>query len=654
MSGKTARFGGCCRRRWQRLAAALAVLTVMALPATAADRPIVPTPRIKIITNVAEVRGVQDPHYGDTLFHFYQGRYFSAVTTLMVSQHFGRLPVHAEEAEILRGGLFLSYGLHREAGEVFSQLIARGAPPPVRDRAWYYLAKIRYQRGLLAEADDALRRVEGTLPADVQEDRVLLHANVLMARGDFTTAATVLDGLAKGGREPRDASLYARYNLGVALVRQGEALKGAPHLVTVGTQATASEELRALRDKANVALGFSALQTGDTVLARQYLERVRLNGMLSNKALLGFGWAAAEQRKFSDALVPWTELAQRDPGDSAVLEAKLAVPYAYGELGALAQSLELYKEAIGSFDREAVRLDETVAAIRAGKLVEGLIERNPGDEMGWFWNIGDLPDLPHGAHLAPVLARHEFQEGFKNYRDLLFVARNLRQWDETLGVLRDMLANRRQAFEQRLPLVREKERALDLTAAEQRHDDLMVELDRAEREVDVAAFASARERALQERLDRVRHALEQGGDDAALAAARDRYRRVAGALLWEQSQQFPVRLWAARKGLIELQNNLGQAQLRNVALAKGQRDEPARLDAFAARIEALAARVQAMLPRVDELTRAQQTEVQDMAVAELLRQKERLASYGTQARFAVAQIYDRAQAAQEAARVSAQ
>ena len=650
MGGGSSRRAGC----WQRLTAVAALLAGAMLPALAADRPMVPTPRIKIITNVAEVRGVQDPHYGDSLFHFYQERYFSAVTTLMVSQHFGRLPVHAEEAEILRGGLFLSYGLHREAGEVFAQLIERGAPPPVRDRAWFYLAKIRYQRGLLAEADDALRRIEGTLPADLQEDRVLLQANVLMARGDFTAAATVLDGLAKGGREQRDASLYARYNLGVALVRQGEALKGAPYLVTVGTQATANEELRGLRDKANLALGFSALQTGDTVLARQYLERVRLNGMLSNKALLGFGWAAAEQRKYSDALVPWTELAQRDPGDSAVLEAKLAVPYAYAELGALAQALELYKEAIGSFDREDARLDETVASIRAGKLLDGLIERNPGDEMGWFWNIGELPDLPNGAHLAPVLARHEFQEAFKNYRDLLFLARNLRQWDENLGVLRDMLANRRQAFEQRLPQVREKERALDLTAAEQRHDALMVELDRAEREVDVAAFASARERELLQRLDRVRDVLERNGNDPELAAARDRYRRVAGALLWEQSEQFPVRLWGARKALITLQNNLAQAQLRNVALSNAQRDEPARLDAFAARIEALAARVQAMIPRVAELTRAQQTEVQEMAVAELLRQKERLATYGTQARFAVAQIYDRANAAKDPARAPAQ
>ena len=83
---------------------------------------------------------IQDPHYGDTLFYFYQDRYFTAITGLMTSQHFNRVALHADEAEVLRGGMLLSYGMHKEAGAIFTQLIEKGAPPPVRDRAWFYLA----------------------------------------------------------------------------------------------------------------------------------------------------------------------------------------------------------------------------------------------------------------------------------------------------------------------------------------------------------------------------------------------------------------------------------------------------------------------------------------------------------------------------------
>src|SRR5450830_683643 len=72
---------------------------------------------------------IKDPHYGDSLFYYFQDQYFKAVTTLMVSQHFNRVAQHADEAEVLRGGLLLSYGLHQQAGEIFSKLIAQGTAP---------------------------------------------------------------------------------------------------------------------------------------------------------------------------------------------------------------------------------------------------------------------------------------------------------------------------------------------------------------------------------------------------------------------------------------------------------------------------------------------------------------------------------------------
>ena len=73
------------------------------------------------------------------------------------------------------------------------------------------------------------------------------------------------------------------------------------------------------------------------------------------------------------------------------------------------------------------------------RLLDGLLERNPGEEMGWFWNIRELPEMPHASHLNQVLAGHEFQEAFKNYRDLRFLFQNLKDWEDKLGVFGDML-----------------------------------------------------------------------------------------------------------------------------------------------------------------------------------------------------------------------
>jgi tetratricopeptide (TPR) repeat protein len=176
---------------------------------------------------------------------------------------------HDDEAEVLRGGLFLSYGMHREAGEVFAKLIERGAPPPVRDRAWFYLAKIRYQRGLYAESEEALGRIEKRLPGALEEDRALLQANVLMARRKYAEAITVLDTLAKG---PNPSS-YVRYNLGVALVRSGDLARGTALLDRLAT--AGHEEYRACATRRMSRwLCFAAGRPYEQ--ARAYLERVRL------------------------------------------------------------------------------------------------------------------------------------------------------------------------------------------------------------------------------------------------------------------------------------------------------------------------------------------------------------------------------------------
>jgi hypothetical protein len=561
----------------------------------------------------------------------------------MVSQHFDRVAKHKDEAEVLRGGMLLSYGLHREAGEIFAQLIEKGASPSVRDRAWFYLAKIRYQRGFLAEAGDAIARIEKNLPPELEEERALLLANLLMAGGDYAGAATVLDALTASS----GAGLYARYNLGVALVRSGDAQRGGSLLDEVGKSPADTEELRSLRDKANVALGFASLKDNHPEGARTVLERVRLTSLHANKALLGFGWAAAALKEPKLALVPWTELATRDASDSAVLEARIAVPYAFAELGAYGQALERYNEAIAAFDREGLNLDESIAAIRGGKLLNGLIERNPGEEMGWFWTIRELPEMPHASHLNQVLAGHEVQEAFKNYRELRFLAKNLQGWQDNLGVFGDMLANRRRAYAERLPQVRAKAREIDIASLQQRRDAVAGELSRAETDADGVVFADAKARELLERLASVQATLKAAGADPELDRARQRARLAAGALTWQLAQQFPARVWESRKGLGAIDTGLAEARRRDAALVQAQRDEPARFERFGQRVGELDQRIRALIPRVAALTTDQQQQVQELAVAELQRQKERLAVYATQARFAVAQLYDRATVSQK-------
>ena len=110
--------------------------------------------------------------------------------------------------------------------------------------------------------------------------------------------------------------------------------------------------------------------------ASGYLQRVRLEARSPARPCWAMAGAGGG-KKHREALVPWQELLRRDARDAAVLEARLAVPLSYVELGALGQALTRYQEAIALYGQESALLDESIAAIRAGCLIEGLLAANP-------------------------------------------------------------------------------------------------------------------------------------------------------------------------------------------------------------------------------------------------------------------------------------
>jgi hypothetical protein len=99
--------------------------------------------------------------------------------------------------------------------------------------------------------------------------------------------------------------------------------------------------------------------------------------------------------------------------------------------------------------------------------------------------------------------------------------------------------------------------------------------------------------------------------------------------------------WKERLGVLKGDVGRVDALDRDAALARAPQEGPTRFGKFNDRIAEGERRLRAMTSRVAALMTDQQHYVQELAVAALEAQKERLASYDRQARFAVAQIYDR-------------
>jgi len=622
--------------RLARVLSLAAVLALAAVPALARRHDPEKLPEIR----------VRDLHYGDALFYYYQHDDLEALTRLEAYEYWKRMPHHEEDAQLLMGGLYLALGMHNEAGRRFEALLKDPVPSGVRNVAWFYLAQVWYARGYLDRAAMALARINGRMSPELESQKELLLGNVLIHQGKNDEAIRLLSAW----RGTFKWSAYARFNLGVALVRANRLTDADPFLTGVGTMPGATEEQLALKDRANLALGFAYLQSKEPAKALPALDRVRLNGPYSSKALLGTGWAEAALGDYQRALGPWMELRSRNVLDAAVQESYLAVPYAFGKLNANAQSAEYYESAVESFQAEGGRLDAAIARIEEGDMLKGVLQSGAkGDATyGWFWQLKNLPDAPESRYLYSVLAGNDFQEGLKNYRDLVHMSDLLERGGYDMEAYEDMIETRERAYAQRLPKVDTLLGSDAVAQLQQRKLDLAGELQAIEARHNVAALGTEAERDQWARIERIEAVLAGAPDTPENADLRQRLALVKGVLQFHLNDAYNARLWEEHRSLKDLSLALHEAQSRWIRVEQARRAVPTNTGEFATRIAALKARIDALETRLAATEQQQAGYLARVAVTELEDQKSRLATYQIQARFALGSMYDRAASATEA------
>lgn len=591
------------------------------------------------VSDKLSVTRVLDLSYGDGLFYFYQGESFEALTRLAAYSEWGRLPNHEAEAQLLLAGLYLELGLHNEAGVRFEKLLTPEVPMGVRNRAWFYLAKIWYVRGYDERAEQAARKLAGVLPAELESERLHLLSNILMRQGRFAEAADLLDGW----QGPADWAAFARFNLGAALIRDNQLDVAARYLNAVGQLDTTDRELLALRDRANLTLGLAYLQASEPASAKPALRRVRLDGSYANRALLGAGWADAELGDYRAALTPWLELKDRNLLDAAVQESLLAIPYALAKLDAPAQAAEYYENATQSFSTERARIEQSIARIRQGSLLDGILDKEAtGGSYGWFWQLKDLPESPESRYLYAALAGHDFQEGLKNYRDLVFLEKTLARWSNDFDAYQSMIDTREKAFGERLPRADALLGAGGVEELGRRRNAIESRLNSVVADRDVAALGTVEQQDQWARIQRAEQALESATAGEETDALRNRLRLVKGALYWRLAESYRASMFGQRRSLRDVDGLLRETQDRWERLGRARASVPASTGDFGARLEISRQRLLDIQARLATAKVRQNQYLSQIAIDELTAQQERLGAYQVQARFALAAIYDRA------------
>ena len=371
-----------------------------------------------------------------------------------------------------------SLGMLDEAELICDQLDQRRQAKADVASERLHLAEARNSTGDLLQAERLLNLADKALPDLLRPDWRHLYGRVLIAQQRPAEAAAMLGKedqtveafrFMVGSTEAVRAAAYNRYNLAVAMIRSGDVRRGLSWLDLLGRSQSKDPEMLALKDQANVALGWHFLKAKQGRTALGVLGRVRSEGLLSGPALLGMGWAelvpngerlprdlldsersrTARQTDLQagprsslirlrvlepelngvvgpssferddppkdrndglrKALKIWSVLLERDERDTSVQEAMLAIAYAHDQLRNVAEARSAYASAISALGRVDSGIAGESAFITEGQLSAAIATSI--DDRALF-------ELTDRLHLAPDDATAPLYASLTELRDL--------------------------------------------------------------------------------------------------------------------------------------------------------------------------------------------------------------------------------------------
>jgi len=598
---------------------------------------------------------LRDLYFGEALYHAYQGQYFDALERLdtELAQYHGldqpaldTLHYHINDAEFSVGDFELDYRMHQRAGRAIKAVLEGAVDESVRNEAAFRLARIQFQKDQLDDAMESLSRIKGAVPEEIRDDIEFLRANIEMATGKPGEAVKVLKQL----RSDTSLGGFASYNLGIAMLQDGRPQEAIDQLDKAGRLPAGDEAGLAIRDKSNLVLGTMLFEAANFDRAKQSLDRVSLEGPFSNQALLRAGWAEATAEQYDRALVPWNLLAEREPTDVAVQEAMLAVPHAYASLKLYGRAAIMYGRALELYSKQIEKVDASIGSIREGRFLKALMREETRQDKDWVIRLRSLPDAPETYYLMELMASHDFQTALQNYLDLEDLRAKLVAWKTSIDAFEDIIRLRGQNYEPLLPGVDTKFRELDsrirLRQEQRKHigERLQAMLTAPRPEY----LATAEEQLAGERLTLIEKQLGNSNSPEALAL-RQRVARLRGTLTWRLETEYHERLTTAFVHLNELNVNVDALTRQYDSFVRTRQAATHSYAGYDAQIERLRQRVGDSLQRVDVVIAQQGRMIETVAINQLEARRDRLVAQQTQARYAVADSYDRAVRAQSGA-----
>ncbi len=587
---------------------------------------------------------VADLRYGAALYNYYQNKNLEALTELLVAKKKGGIQGHGDNPEIMEGGFRMAYGMETSAGEIFNRLLTANRPQRTRDAAWFHLAKMHYSHQNWSESESALAQMGGKTVADIAKEVKFLRFNLALRQERLEQAESLLD-------RHNPWQPYMHFNIASAYSAIGDYDKGISHYTKLLNMRQNSDEFLSLYDKAMTAAGYAYLLKEDYPAAAELFSRVRLASPFSSRALLGYGWAEAEQDQYLLALKPWVELSKHKLIDQNTQEVLIAIPYAYEQLDRRGLALSGFQSAEQTFLSEIHILDSVIQSIPDYAIRDALnIDRSIDINMIDYADQNSLS--PRLSYLVELFARDDFLGLVHELRDLLAIQNQYEEWRNKLVFYSEMINEREHNRSLELDFVVQKNVNTKIQKMTQNRNALATHIALLQQDDDFLGLLDADNAKKLERILRAekniqvlkRASTEQNMQvmpSDELQSLAETLRKQKGFMIWRSQAIYEERLWRAKFELAQVNKtllSLEQLQSSVQKIVKQGQD----LQSYRDRISLANNKLLSQNIAVEQEIEFVQDKVRRKVLHTLQLHRVRLKHYLAQSRLSIARILDQA------------
>lgn len=624
--------------------------------------------------------------YQQVLYEYYQGHFSLALTQMAIlEQKFpdgltqipDSLRANQVEPELLKGGMSLAYGLDNQAADIFLRLLKNNTEPQVTAYSWLLLGKTYFQKRQFTDAAQAFQKITQDHADEYFEMSIRDNWLYMQSQLDgFLLDQQPIESKTQWLEQLSDNSIYrhyVQYNQALALLQKGEnqlaidrlsaLAKSDTNLVrrwmgwadpifNEGDEKNIEAERDAIRDRANLTLGYTLLQNDAPHDAFRIFENIRSNGLDAEAALLGYGWAAAKKGELQIALAIWQRLIQKPQNSEYTLEAYLASAYAYEKAFAPKQSLQVLQLGIDRFEQALVGLAQAELQVNKRQFILDLLpnmNRHLDNSDAVSLSLKDKGQQFNTIGLFnSVAVSSEFRTGLSALTQNHEIQQQLQSWQQRMQQYHLMLDERQTERTKRAQQILQNRTLEQLTELQTQRDALANIVATAKHQQDGQVLMSQQS---QQWLDRINRSEKSLTTIAQLKKQLDqppldenyqrRLKRVAGRLIWQASEAYSANQWQAQKALNQLDAEITKTQQRQQQLLNQLAVKPDFAEQRL-RVSTLAQRISAEIIQSEGLQDALVKQLSAIFSQSIQEHKQKVANYILQAQLAMVRLSDQA------------